>query len=207
MHSATVTPTRREWFLRLTRLVGRVALAPVFSVQVEGSGRLPKNRAFVLLPKHQRWEDIPLLSLAAPRPLYYVAKHELFTTRASNWLITSLGGIPLNRRRPLASRRSLQAVIHHLHGGEGVVVFPEGTYFKDRMGPGQTGMIRLILSRLSIPFIPVGIRYTRAGMRTRVRIVFGETMFPDGRKFSQAFMQHIMDDIARLSGFESTPAC
>jgi len=191
---------RREWVLRITRMAVRVVLKPVFSLQVSGIERLPKDRAFVLLPKHRRWEDIPLLNLAAPRPLYYVAKHELFTTAAGNWFITALGGIPLNRRRPLASRHSMHAVIHHLRGGEGVVVFPEGTYYKNHMGPAHTGMIRLILSRLSLPFIPVGINYAHDGMRTRARIVFGNGLYPDGRRFSQEFVDEIMDEIARLSG-------
>lgn len=55
----------------------------------------------------------PILSI-------YVAKHELFTNPLSNWFLGSLGGIPLNRDRPLESRRSIRAMIEFLREGEGV---------------------------------------------------------------------------------------
>ncbi len=190
---------RRNGVFRVTRMAGRILLAPFFRLHVEGSECLPRKSAFVLLPKHQRWEDIPLLSLATPRPLYYVAKYELFQSTFSYWYLTSLGGIPLNRKRPLESRRYLKAVIEFLRNGEGVVVFPEGTYFKDKMGPGHAGLIRLLLSRLSIPFVPVGVRYFRKGVRTRVVIRFGEPFHADKETHFRELLDHMMGEIARLS--------
>jgi 1-acyl-sn-glycerol-3-phosphate acyltransferase len=111
-----------------------------------------------------------------------------------------VGGIPLNRQRPLESRRSIKALIEFLKKGEGVVVFPEGTYYKGRMGPGQTGMVRLILSRLKLPFIPVGINYSREGIRTLVRIRFGNAIYGDSSAPANEFLDHIMKEIAQLSG-------
>ena len=98
-------------------------MSPFFRLETDGIENLPQKSAFILLAKHQRWEDIPLLSLATPIPLYYVAKYDLFKNPISNWFLRSLGGIPLNRQRPLESRRSLQAIIGFLKKGEGVVVF------------------------------------------------------------------------------------
>jgi hypothetical protein len=84
---------RSEWVYRLTRIIARLLLAPFFRVVVSGLENLPAESAFILLPKHQRWEDIPLLTLATPRRLYYVAKHELFKNPLGSWYVTSLGGI------------------------------------------------------------------------------------------------------------------
>ncbi len=164
---------RREWVFRGTRVLARMMLSLFFRREVRGLENLPQKQAFILLPKHQRWEDIPLLALATPRPLYYVAKYELFLNPVSDWFLHSLGGIPLNRDRPLESRRSLNIMIQVLNEGEGLVVFPEGTYYRNRMGPGRPGLVRLILSRLSLPFVPVGIRYAGQEGRERVSIRFG----------------------------------
>ena len=82
-----------------------------------------------------------------------------------------------------------------------MVVFPEGTYYKNHMGPGHAGMIRLILSRLSLPFIPVGIHYAPDGMRTRVKIVFGDGLYPGSRRFSQEFVDRIMGRSPGFPGF------
>ena len=191
---------RKDWVYWITKNAGRILLSPFFRLKADGKEKLPQNSPFILLPKHQRWEDIPLLALAAPRPLYYVAKYELFINYLSNWYLSSVGGIPLNRQRPLESRRSIKALIEFLKRGEGVVVFPEGTYYVGRMGPGQTGMVRLILSRLKLPFIPVGINYSREGARTLVRIRFGDAFYGDSSVPANEFLDIIMKEIAQLSG-------
>ena len=191
---------RKAWVFWVTRAVTRTLFSPFFRLETSGVTNLPKTSAFIFLVKHQRWEDIPLLALATPRPLYYIAKHELFSNPLSNWFIRSLGGIPLNRERPLESRRSLQATIEFLKKGEGVVVFPEGTYYRGKMGHGHDGMVRLILSRLSLPFLPVGVKYSKKGWRTLVQINFGEACCADSATSARMFLDHIMGKIAQLSG-------
>ena len=88
-----------------------------------------------------------------------------------------------------------------LKAGQGVVIFPEGTYFKDKVGPGRSGLIKMIRSRESIPFIPVGINYAKTGRPTRVRIRIGKPVRDDPSMTAAAFMGRIMKDIERLSGF------
>jgi len=193
-------PGRNEGFFKVIIILVRVLLWPFFRIEVGGLKNLPRDRAFILLSKHQRWEDIPLLSLATPRPLYYIAKYELFKNALSYRFFGALGGIPLNRQRPLESRRFLQAAIQLLEKGEGIVIFPEGTYYRNKMGPGQTGMVRFVLSRLKLAFIPVGINYATHGRRTRVRINFGKAFHTDPTLAADTFVDRMMKEIAALSG-------
>jgi len=190
----------RRGVLAPVRILSRCVLAPRFKLDVQGADNLPPHGSFLLLPKHQRWEDIPLLGLATPRPLYYIAKAELFASPAAEWFIKSLGGIPLNRQRPIESRRYLQRTAEILTGGRGaVVVFPEGTYFVGKVGPGRTGVLKFILSRLPLPCIPVGIRYRNAGLRTQVRVRYGTAHRPPESGLTEGFMEKIMERIAALS--------
>jgi 1-acyl-sn-glycerol-3-phosphate acyltransferase len=193
-------PGRNEGVFRIIKLLARVLLTPFFRIEVAGTENLPADRAFILLAKHQRWVDIPLLGLATPRPLYYIAKYELFKNPVSDWFCRTLGGIPLNRQRPLESRRSLNATIQLLETGEGVVIFPEGTYYPRQMGPGQLGMVRFVLSRLKLPFIPVGINYATSGWRVHVRLQFGKAFHPQPALPLNKFFNHLMAEIAQLSG-------
>ena len=193
-------PGRNEGFFQVIIILVRLLLRPFFRIEAGGLKNLPQDRAFILLSKHQRWQDIPLLSLATPRPLYYIAKYELFKNPLSNRFFSALGGIPLNRQRPLESRRFLQATIQLLEKGEGVVIFPEGTYYRNKMGPGQTGMVKFVLSRLKLPFIPVGINYATNGWRTRVRINFGKAFHTDPTLAADTFVNRMMKEIAALSG-------
>ena len=192
-------PGRNEWIFNRAKFLARIILTPVFKIQTSGSENLPLDRAFILLVKHQRWEDIPLLGLATPRPLYYIAKYELFQNAFNNRFFRSMGGIPINRQRPLESRRFLQATIKLLEKGEGVVIFPEGTYYRNKMGPGQIGMVRFVLSRLALPFIPVGINYTSPGGRILVRINFGEPVIANSALAADTFVKSMMEKIAQLS--------
>ena len=191
---------RKNWFVNATKTMSRIFLSPFFRLKIEGTKNLPQKSAFIILPKHQRWVDIPLLSLATPRPLYYVAKYDLFTNPVSNWFIRSLGGIPLNREHPMESRKSLVDIMKVLKKGEGVVVFPEGTYYRNKIGPAHVGIVRFILSRFSIPFIPVGMNYSRKGIRTLVRINFGKVIYPDPSASAGPFLDTMMQEIAGLSG-------
>jgi 1-acyl-sn-glycerol-3-phosphate acyltransferase len=198
-------PTRRDSVLRLTKIVGRLFLSVFFRMRTEGLSHLPKEGAFLLLPKHQRWEDVPLLGLAVPKSLYYVAKHELFRNPLSHWFMTSLGGIPLNRWRPIESRRSMRAVIDLLRRGEGVVLFPEGTYFKDGIGPARRGLLRMIRKRVDVPCIPVGIRYAGKGGRRLVRIAFGAPVSGEPGWEETDFLNALMREISRLSDLAPEP--
>ena len=80
-----------------------------------------------------------------------------------------------------------------------MVIFPEGTYYKDRMGPARRGLVRMVLSKTSPPFIPVGIRY-RKGLRTDVDIRFGRPVPAETGMEVGPFLDRMMVEIARLSG-------
>jgi len=191
---------RKDRMCRFVTAVSRIALCPFYRIEIEGRERLPRQDAFILLPKHQRWQDIPLIALATPRSLYYIAKYELFANRLAGWFLESLGGIPLNREEPMKSRASIRAMMAFLKNGEGVVIFPEGTYYRNRMGPGKSGMLRLIVSRMSFPLIPAGVHYRKHYLRTAVRICFGDPIYPDKSVPASAVLSTVMKEIAVLSG-------
>lgn len=193
----------KGWVFGLTRIAARIYLFPRFRLATQGLENLPGDGPFVLLPKHQRWEDIPLLGIASARPLFYMAKAELFRRPFIRWVVSSLGGVPVSRSRPLESRGSLRKMTMLLRQGEGVVVFPEGTYYKNAMGPGHVGLVRMVYSRAKVPFIPVGIRYQVGLRRNFVSIRFGRPLEGDSFQSADALLSRVMVEIARLSNLES----
>jgi len=190
----------KAWVFDLTRLVGKIVLSPFFRIHAHGLEHIPDQQGFILLVKHQRWEDIPVLGLAVSRPLYYVAKRELFENRIINWYLRSLGGVPLDRDKPLRTKQSFREIHEILQSGKGIVVFPEGTYYKDQMGPLRIGMLKFFLKRSDSPFIPVGIEYRQNGLKTDVDVRFGKPIWAKGCGSHEEFMNKVAKAIASLSG-------
>jgi 1-acyl-sn-glycerol-3-phosphate acyltransferase len=76
--TASVILERNLFVAGIVRIAAKVLLSPIFRLNVSGADNIPQKGAFVLLPRHQRWEDIPLIAISVKRPLYYIAKQELF---------------------------------------------------------------------------------------------------------------------------------
>jgi len=190
----------REGFYRTVRPLGALIMGAGFRMSVAGSRRIPQKGPFLVLAKHQRWEDIPLLGLAIPRPLCYVAKYELFRQRLPRRILRALGGIPLNRKAPMRSRRSLRQIRGALKAGCGLVVFPEGTYYPGVMGPAHLGMVRFIMQRRQVPVMAAGLSYSGVRGRPFVQIRFGPRRFRPAAVSLREFLADLMEEMAVLSG-------
>jgi 1-acyl-sn-glycerol-3-phosphate acyltransferase len=204
-----VTIRRSNLLYKLIRAVNYPCFHSIYRIRIEGRENIPAEGPGILLPKHQYWTDIPVVSLAAWRPVSYVAKQELFVYPGVRQFITALGGIPLDRVNPVKTLDSFRHLERILQDGEFVVIFPEGTYYPHSMGRGKHRLIECILrfqekkgwqGARTLPFIPMGIRYLEEKVRTEIRVKIGRPLLADGKTEAQEFTQAIVGEIARLSG-------
>ncbi len=204
-----MTIRRSNLLYELIRTVCYPCFHSIYRIRVEGRENIPAEGPGILLPKHQYWTDIPIVGLAAWRPVSYIAKQELFVYPGVRQFITALGGIPLDRVNPVKTLDSFRHLERILQDGEFVVIFPEGTYYPHSMGRGKHRLIERILrfqekkggqGARTIPFIPMGIRYLEEKVRTEIRVKIGRPLYADGKTEAQEFTQAIVGEIARLSG-------
>jgi 1-acyl-sn-glycerol-3-phosphate acyltransferase len=202
---------RSNLIFNLTRAVSRCYLPFKFQVQVEGLANLPEKGPAFLIPKHQQWWDVPLLGHVVPRPLYFLAKQELFRSSLGRYFISRLGGISVDRESPVKSLASFRALVSLLRQEAFLVLFPEGTYYPGAMGPGKWRLVQLILrlqnkqALRSVPFIPVGIGYERwsGSSRTKVIVRLGEPLQEPDPCRAEDFTSHLLAKIRDLSGLQS----
>ena len=200
---------RNNLFYFLVRSLGYLLFRISYQLNIEGRENVPPGGPGIILPKHQFWIDIPIVCIALWRPVSYIAKQELFVYPGIRQFLTFLGGVPIDRLKPVKSLDSFRYVEQLLQKGDFIVLFPEGTYYPHTMGRGKHRFIQRLLSfqekmkwreENSIPFIPMGIQYVERTFRSRVNVRIGKPMFAEGEAESPEFTRRIMAEIAKLSG-------
>lgn len=191
-------------FYFLGRWLVRQTLGRVYRLQVQGLEHLPPSGPAIICPKHQRWEDIPMIGAALPLPLRYIAKAELFRHPFIRELLAAWGGVPVDRERPRATLSSFKKLLPLLRQGACIVLFPEGTYVRGRVGPGKHRLIQLLLKLQGqnglgpLPFLPVGLTYRARGLGYDVAVKIGHPLCTPDPRQAQALTCSLMDRIARL---------
>ena len=181
-----------------------------YQIETESKEVLSGHGPAIILPKHQYWTDIPIISLTFKPLLYFVAKKELFEYPLIRSYLSLLGGIPVDRKQSIRTLDSFRHLFFLLRAGEKIVIFPEGTYFRDAVGSGKSRLLQMILRFQSelkhrIPFIPVGIRYgERVGWRRRVEICIGHSLFAERESDALSLTHQVMEEISHLCGL---PKC
>jgi 1-acyl-sn-glycerol-3-phosphate acyltransferase len=189
----------------------RVVLGPllpvVYRMRITGREHIPEGGA-ILCGNHSSYMDPVFIWAAAPRPVRFMAKVEMWGNPVLGWAATRVWAFPVNRGEP--DRRAITRASEELAARNLVGIFPEGTRHHEGMGEPHNGAAFLAI-RNDVPVIPIGVagtdRIKPAGARfirlPRVTISFGEPIEPGS--FSQggrkervvAMTTRIMERIAQ----------
>ena len=162
-------------------------------LEVKGQENVPPSGPVLLVSNHVSALDPPIVGAAAPRPLYFMAKEELFRIPLFGRLIRALNARPV--RREGADGRALKSALRLLEEGRALLVFPEGTRGTEgrlREGKPGVGMLAVMSGAVVVPVyvagsggaMPPGRMFPR---RSKVRVAFGpplkfEAAGEEGRK-------------------------
>jgi 1-acyl-sn-glycerol-3-phosphate acyltransferase len=159
-------------FYRLIRLLFVPFFLVYFRMQRIGREHLPSSGPLLLASNHRSFLDPFVIGTLVRRPVYYMAKRELFEKRWQAVALNALGAFPVDRGAGDGDAMATARAI--LERGDCVVVFPEGT----RMRPGPLGDPRRGIGRLALetgapvaPVTVIGSDAVRRGWRIRPRKV------------------------------------
>jgi 1-acyl-sn-glycerol-3-phosphate acyltransferase len=182
----------------------RAVLQPFFRLYFRltrlGREHLPAEGPCIIAANHRSFLDPFVIGTLVRRPVYFVAKKELFEKRWQAWFLNSLGAFPIDRGARDADAMGLAREI--LERGDVVVIFPEGT----RTRPGALGHPKRGVGRLALetgaPVVPVAVIGTEAirrGWRIRphhVRLRAGRPLtFPRVEQPSPNLAKAVTDRI------------
>jgi glycerol-3-phosphate dehydrogenase (NAD(P)+) len=203
-HEALHQRARERGVNLVVYLVVRALFQPFFHIYFRmvriGREHIPAQGPVIIAANHRSFLDPFVIGTMARRPLYYVAKQELFRHRLQAWILNSLGAFPV--RRGAGDEDMIGTAKAILARGDIVLIFPEGT----RTRPGSLGKPKRGVGRLALetgaPVVPVAVIGTedvRRGWRIRprkVRIRAGRPLrFPVVENASPALAGAVTDRI------------
>jgi len=131
-----------------------------FRMRRLGREHVPATGPVIFAANHRSFLDPFVIGCMTRRPVYYVAKKELFKHPVAGWLLNRLGAFPIDRGA--GDQRAMETARAILERGDCVVIFPEGT----RTRPGPLGHPRRGVGRLALqtgaPVVPVAVFGTEA---------------------------------------------
>src|SRR4051812_24082920 len=147
-----------------------------------GREHVPEG-AVILASNHRSFLDPFVVGICLNRPVYFVAKKELFDRRLTGWFLNCLGAFPIKRGE--SDEESVETAKQILQRGDALVIFPEGTRIREgSLGQAKRGVGRLALET-GAPVVPVAVHGTeraRRGWRLRpvkVKVRLGRALtFP-----------------------------
>jgi glycerol-3-phosphate dehydrogenase (NAD(P)+) len=170
-----------------------------FRLRRTGTDNIPDG-AVILAANHRSFLDPFVIGCCLRRPIYFVAKKELFEKRWQAWFLNCLGAFPL--RRGESDEESVKTSLELLARGEAVVIFPEGTRIRSgSLGRPKRGVGRMALES-GAPVVPIALTGTeraRKGWRIRpvkVNVRGGRPLtFPRAQQPSPALANEVTDRI------------
>src|SRR3954471_9454323 len=181
-HERTRTRGVQPVVLAITRAILKPFLLAFFRIRRVGREHVPDG-AVILASNHRSFLDPFVVGICLNRPVYFVAKKELFDKRIAGWFLNCLGAFPI--RRGESDEESVETAKQILARGDALVIFPEGTRIREgSLGSAKRGVGRLALESgpPCVPFAVHGPERARRGWRlkpVKVKVRLGRPLtFP-----------------------------
>ena len=187
---------------RTARVVSHWLWDHVYRLEAHGVDQIPATGGCLLVPNHSSYADPFLLARCQSRHLRFMAKASMFTYPVMRSVMKFGGGFPVHRGK--GDTFAMELARRLLDAGRAVVVYPEGTRFREalELGPARSGAARLALEA-GVPVIPVatwGVKCRKLYDRPRWRrprtiIIYGEAMDFSGLEASPENVALVRDQI------------
>jgi 1-acyl-sn-glycerol-3-phosphate acyltransferase len=141
-----------------TRPFAAVALRFLCRYEYRNRKRKLPDGPLIIVSNHLSWFDIPLIGIAVPRQIAFMAKKEYFHSPFHRRLVDLYGGFTVERGA--VDGTALKKAFEVLDGGRCLGIFPEGTRSKSlQLQQGHVGTAFIALHKNAY-ILPIGISGT-----------------------------------------------
>ena len=163
----------------LTKLFLWAVFRAGFGLEVRGQGHVPKRGGFIVASNHVSYLDPPIIGVACPRQLSFMARSSLFGQLLLGAFLRAIHVIPIARGE--SDIGAIREALSRLRRGEGVAIFPEGgRQLSGTLGAAKRG-VGLLAATARVPIIPAVVTGTFQALPpgsdrlhpAKIRVAFG----------------------------------
>ncbi len=156
-----------RFFYRISHNAVRCFFRVIFGLRIYGQSNMRFGGGFIFASNHISYFDPPVVGCAINREVCFLAKKQLFSNRIFAWLIRSYNAIPVDRED--VDRRIIKVLMAKLHGGDSILMFPEGTRSKNGKLRNLKEGLGFISIHTSAGIIPIYVNGTNEMFRCMLR--------------------------------------
>lgn len=169
----------KYWFYTFVKAVLWVFFRRGFGLEVSGKEHVPQQGSFIVASNHVSYLDPPVIGVACPRRLSFLARSSLFRHPLLGAFLRGIHAIPLKREE--GDLGAVRTAVLRLHRGEPVAIFPEGgRQLSGRLGEAKRG-VGLLAATARVPIVPAVVTGTFQALppgsrrlgRAKIRVAFG----------------------------------
>jgi len=171
------------FFYRILQFLVNIILKPLFRIEIINREKSFYNGKLILCCNHISAFDPILIDEYFSRPVYFLAKKELFTNFFFRILIEFFNAFPINRTG--VDRGAINKAIEVVNNGNALLIFPEGTRSSgEEIGEGHKGLASYMSDTPILPIAICDMKKVSRGKKKilwpKIKIIFGDLIDANG---------------------------
>ena len=129
----------------------------VFRIKVYGAENIPQSGGAVLCSNHLYFHDPLIYASHFKRPLYFLAKKEMFEKPLFSWVLKKIHCVPVDRQK--TDTNAYKKAVNILKENKLLCIFAHGTRVKENESVAAKSGAVLFAIKGNVPVIPVAVKY------------------------------------------------
>jgi 1-acyl-sn-glycerol-3-phosphate acyltransferase len=178
---------QQAWFYWFVRTGFSIYARTILGLHVEGAQFVPRTGGLIVAANHISSLDPPMVTVAVPRMIGFMAKQELFDRPWSRLMFLGFRAYPV--RRGGTDLKAIKHSLELLQAGEAIGMFIQGT-----RNPGEIAALNgaaFLAQKADVPLQPTAV--WREGRRFHVR--FGPVLTPGADVSRSELTLQLVDSI------------
>ncbi len=149
-------------------------------LKISGIKNVPSKGAFIIAANHISLVDPPLVGASLTKPIFYMAKKELFNIPVFGWILKNVNAFPVDRKK--GDLRAIKTAKKLLQEGKALLIFPQGGRRPEENFETKNG-VGILSCWTQVPVVPCCIiNSNKLKNFMQLQVHFSKPIFPPQQK-------------------------